>query len=64
VIAIILALVVLFFIYRKLKWLFVLLILGLFLAGLLYIISTMAGSGSEQKRKLIPREETQSDRNP
>jgi high-affinity Fe2+/Pb2+ permease len=64
VVVIILALIVLFFLYRKLKLLFVLLILGLFLAGLFYMITSMAGSGSEQKKKLIPREETQSERSP
>ena len=64
VIAILVALCLLFFVYRKPKLFFVLLLLGLFLAGLLYTISNLAGSGSEQKRKLLPKEETQSDNAP
>lgn len=61
VIAIVLALGLLFFMYRKPKLFFGLLFLGLFLAGLYYMITTMAGSGSEQKKRLIQEEEKQSD---
>jgi hypothetical protein len=64
VIAIVLALGLLFFMYRKPKLFFGLLFLGLFLAGLYYMITTMAGSGSEQKKRIIPQEEKQSDNNP
>jgi hypothetical protein len=64
VIAIVLALGLLFFIYRKPKLFFGLLFLGLFLAGLYYMITTMAGSGLEQKKRIIPAEEKQSDKNP
>lgn len=64
VIAIVLALGLLFFMYRKPKLFFGLFFLGLFLAGLYYMITTLAGSGLEQKKRIIPSEEKQSDRNP
>jgi len=60
VIVIVLTLILLFFIYRKLKLFLILLLLGLFLAGLIYMISSMAGSGWEQKKRLIDRGEKQS----
>jgi hypothetical protein len=63
VIAIVLALGLLFFTYRKPKLFFTLLFLGLFLAGVFYMISRMAGSGSEQKKRLI-HEKKQSDNIP
>jgi len=61
VIAIILGLGLLYFLYRKPKLFLVLLFLGLFLYGLFYMISSLAGPGSEQKKKLIQQEEKQSD---
>jgi hypothetical protein len=64
VIAIVLVLGLLFFMYRKPKLFFGILFLGLFLAGLYYMITTMAGSGVEQKKRIIPQEEKQSDDNP
>jgi hypothetical protein len=64
VIAIVLALGLLLFMYRKPKLFFGILFLGLFLAGLYYMITTMAGSGLEQKKRMIPEEEKQSDNNP
>jgi hypothetical protein len=64
VIVIVLALGLLFLMYRKPKLFFGILFLGLFLAGLYYMIATMAGSGSEQKKRMIPQEENQSDNNP
>jgi hypothetical protein len=64
VITIILALSLLFFTYRKPKLFFLLLFLGLFFAGLFYMIISMSGSGSEQKKRLIPKEEKQSDNIP
>ncbi len=64
VIVIVLALGLLFFVYRKPKLFFLLLFLGLFLAGLLYMITSITGSGSEQKKRLIPKEEKQSDNIP
>ena len=54
----------LFFIYRKPKRFFALLFLGLFLAGVFYMIASMAGSASEQKRRLIHEEGKQSDKPP
>ncbi len=60
VIVIIIVLGLLFLIYRKPKLFFSLLGLGLVLAGLLYLVMTMAGSGSE-KKKALTHEEEQSD---
>lgn len=60
-IVIVLALGLLFFIYRKPKLFFALLFLGLFLAGVFYMISSMAGSASEKKKILMHDEEKQSD---
>lgn len=64
VIAIVLALGLLFFMYRKPKLFFGILFLGLFLAGLYYMIMSMAGSSLEQKKRIISPEEKQSDNNP
>ena len=64
VIVIVLALGLLFFIYRKPKLFFALLFLGLFLAGVFYMITSMAGSASEKKKKLMQEEERQSDNTP
>jgi multisubunit Na+/H+ antiporter MnhC subunit len=64
VIVIVLALGLLFFIYRRPKLFFVLLFLGLFLAGVFYMITSMAGSASEQKKRLIHEEGKQSDKTP
>ena len=64
VIVIVLALGLFFLMYRKPKLFFGILFLGLFLVGLYYMITSMAGSGSEQKKRMIPEEEKQSDNNP
>jgi hypothetical protein len=64
VIVIVLALGLLFFIYRKPKLFFALLSLSLFLAGLFYMISSMTGSASEQKKRLMYEERKQSDNTP
>ena len=64
IIAIVLALGLLFFVYRKPKLFFVLLFLGLFLGGLYYMIMSMAGSSSEQKKRLIHENEKQSHNTP
>ncbi len=61
IIAIVLALGLLYFLYRKPKLFFVLLFLGLFLYGLFYMITSMGGSGSAQKKKLLQQEEKQPD---
>ena len=60
-IVIVLALGLLFFMYRKPKLFFTTLFLGLLLVGLFYLITSMGGSGSEQKKRLIHEEETPSD---
>ncbi len=60
VIVIVLTLVLLFCIYRKPKLFFALLFLGLLLAGVFYMISSLAGSGLEQKKRLIDQAEKQS----
>jgi multisubunit Na+/H+ antiporter MnhC subunit len=61
VIAIILALGLLYFVYRKPKLFFIILFLGLFLYGLFYMITSMGGSGAAQKKKIIQQEEKQAD---
>jgi hypothetical protein len=61
VIAIILALGLLYFVYRKPKLFFIILFLGLFLYGLFYMITSVAGPGSAEKRKLIQQEQKQPD---
>jgi predicted membrane protein len=61
IIAIILALGLLYFLYRKPKLFFIILFLGLFLYGLFYMIRSVAGPGAEQKKKMIHQEEKQSD---
>jgi hypothetical protein len=61
IIAIVLALGFLYFLYRKPKLFFLLLFLGLFLYGLFYMITSMGGSGAAQKKKMIQQEEKQAD---
>jgi hypothetical protein len=61
IIAIVLALGLLYFLYRKPKLFFLLLFLGLFLYGLFYMITSMGGSGAAQKKKIIQQEEKQAD---
>jgi len=63
VIVIVLALGLLYLMLRKPKLFFSILLLGLILAGLLYIIMCIAGSGSKQERKLIHEEEREVDTN-
>ena len=61
VIAVVIAVGLLYLVYRKPKLFSGILFLGLFLAVLFYLITTMAGSGSKQKKRLILEEEKQSD---
>jgi hypothetical protein len=61
-VAIVIVLGLLFFMYRKPKLFFSLLGLGLLLAGLFYLIISISGQGSEKKKELIHKEE-QSDTN-
>ena len=63
VIVIVLALGLLYLMLRKPKLFFSILLLGLILAGLLYIIMGIAGSGSKQERKLMHEEEREVDTN-
>ena len=60
VIAIAIALGLLYLIYRKPKLFFGILFLGLFLAVLYHFITTTAGSGSKQKKSLLTGEKEQS----
>jgi len=60
VIVMVVALGLLFFLYHKPKLFFVLLFLGLFLAGVLCMITNLLGSGSEQKKRLIREDKKQS----
>ena len=57
IIAIVLAVGVLFFIYRKPKLFFGLLGLGLLLVGLFYLVMSISGQGSEKKKALTHEEE-------
>ena len=61
IIAIIIALIFLYLIYRRPKLFFGLLSLVLVLMVLFYIIVNLAGSGSERKKRLMEKEQTQSD---
>lgn len=61
VIAVALALGLLFFMYRKPKLFFGMLFLGLLVAGLFHLIMNISGSGSEKKKGLIHEGEQQSD---
>ena len=53
VIIIVLALVLLYLIYRKPKMFFGILLLGILLGGLFYLITSISGPAKEQKKKLI-----------
>ena len=61
VIAIVIALGLLFFMVRKPKLFFGILFFVLFMVALFYMIANMAGSGLEQKKRLMGQEEKQSD---
>ena len=63
VIVIVLALVLLYLMYRKPKLVLGILLLGLFLVGLLYFITSMSRSGSEQEKRLFREDEKQLDTN-
>jgi multisubunit Na+/H+ antiporter MnhC subunit len=63
IIVILIVLGLIFFTVRKPKLFFSLLALSLLLAGLFYLIMSMAGSGSEKKSKLIEEKEEQVDTN-
>ena len=63
IIVIVLALVLLYFMYRKPKVFFGILLLGLILVGLFYMIMSIAGSGSEEKKRLFREDEKKVDTN-
>ncbi len=63
IIVIVLALVLLYLLVRKPKLFLGILILGLILVGLFYMIMNIAGSGSEEKKRLFHEEEKQVDTN-
>ncbi len=61
IIIILVVLGLIIFMIRKPKLFFSLVGLGLLLAGLVYLILSLSGSGSEQKKKMIHEEEKQFD---
>jgi hypothetical protein len=61
IIAIVIALILLYLIFRRTKLFIGLLCLVLIVALLFYLIGNLAGSGSERKKKLLEKEQTQSD---
>jgi len=61
IIVILIVLGLILFIVRKPKLFFSLIGLGVLLAGLVYLILTISGSGSQQKEKMIHEEEKQLD---
>ena len=63
IIVIVLALVLLYLLVRKPKLFLGILLLGLILVGLFYLIMNIAGSGSEEKKRLFHEEEKQVDTN-
>ena len=62
-IAVLFALCLLFFIYKKPKLFFGMFFIGLFLAVLFYMITSIAGPGAEQKRRMLREEDKQSNTN-
>jgi len=63
IIVIVLALVLLYLLVRKPKLFLGILLLCLILVGLFYMIMNIAGSGSEEKKRLFHEEEKQVDTN-
>jgi ABC-type multidrug transport system permease subunit len=61
IIAIVIALILLYLIFRRTKLFIGLLCLVLIVALLFYLIGNLAGSGSERKKSLIEKKQTQSD---
>ena len=59
--AIVIGVVLLILIYQKPKLFFGILFLGLILAVSYYLVMSMAGSGSKQKKRLLLEGEKQSD---
>ena len=63
IIVILIVLGLIFLMVRKPKLFFSIFSIGLVLAGLFYIITILAGSGSEKKSELIEQKEEQVDTN-
>ena len=61
IIAVIIALILLYLLYRRPKLFFGLFSLVLIVALVFYMIGNLAGSGSDRKKRLIEQEEKQSD---
>jgi len=61
IIAILIALILLYLIFRRPKLFFGLLSLVIIVALLFYKIANLAGSGSERKKNLLEKEQTQSE---
>ena len=61
IIAIVIALILLYLIFRRTKLFIGLLCLVLIVALLFYLIGNLAGSGSERKKKLLDKEQTESE---
>ena len=60
IIAILVAIALLVFIYRKPKLFFFLFFIGVFLAVVFWMITSIAGPGATQKKKMLRDEEKQS----
>jgi len=61
IIAVIIALILFYLLFRRTKLFLGLLSLVLIVALLFYIIGNLAGPGSERKKKLLEKEQTQSE---
>jgi len=62
IIAILIALVLIFLIWRKPKFFFSVLFIALLLLGIIHLIISTAGSGKAQKENLLQKEEKQIER--
>jgi hypothetical protein len=62
IIAIAVGLGLLIFLYRKPKLFFFLLFIGVFLAAVFYMITSLAGPGAAEKRRLLQDDGKQSNR--
>ena len=63
IVAILLALGILYFIYLKPKWFLGLVFLGLLLVGVYQMVMNLGGSGSDQKKRLFQEQKQQASDN-
>ena len=56
IIALVVALVLIYLLYRKPKLVFLIFVISVVLAGVLYVISDVASTGVSQKERLINRD--------